>query len=106
LEASIGNRPSLAWRSIWNANELLQQGLFWRVGDGRQIKVWADRWLLTPPIYKSNTLLGGLDRNSVVASLKYQGTKGWNLDLIKKVFSEDEGHAISNNPLSPLLPQD
>jgi hypothetical protein len=71
-----------------------------------KLRFGGDRWLLTPPIYKSNTLLGGLDRNSVVASLKDQGTKGWNLDLIKKVFSEDEGHAISNIPLSPLLPQD
>jgi hypothetical protein len=28
------------------------------------------------------------------------------MDLIKRVFSEDEAHAIANIPLSPLLPKD
>jgi hypothetical protein len=28
------------------------------------------------------------------------------MDLIKRVFSEDEAHVIANIPLSPLLPKD
>lgn len=39
LEGSLGNKPSFAWRSILNARQLLNQGLVWRVGDGRSIKV-------------------------------------------------------------------
>jgi hypothetical protein len=45
LSSELGRRPSYAWRSIWNAKKLLQEGLVWRVGDRRSIKIWKDRWL-------------------------------------------------------------
>jgi hypothetical protein len=39
LEASLRSQPSFAWRSIFNSRDLLVQGLMWRVGDSRSIKV-------------------------------------------------------------------
>jgi hypothetical protein len=39
LEAKESNRPSLAWRSIVSANNLLKDGLLWRIGDGRTVKI-------------------------------------------------------------------
>jgi hypothetical protein len=48
LEAKLGNRPSFAWRSLFSASDLLKNGLIWRVGDGKDIRVWQDRWLPTP----------------------------------------------------------
>jgi hypothetical protein len=49
LEASLGSRPSYAWRSIWKAKPLLQEGLIWKVGDGSKIKIWGDRWIFFSP---------------------------------------------------------
>jgi hypothetical protein len=69
LEGSLGNKPSFAWRSIFNAIQLLNQGLVWRVGDGRSIKVWGDRWLPTPTTYTVQTLPRSLDASSMVADL-------------------------------------
>jgi len=43
--------------------------------------------------------------NSRVADLIDQDLKGWKVDLLKVVFSEDEAKVISNILLSPLLPQ-
>lgn len=37
LEASLGSQHSFARRSMLSALELLQQGLVWRMGDGRSI---------------------------------------------------------------------
>jgi hypothetical protein len=39
LEASLGNRPSFAWRSLLYAKELIIQGSLWRVGDGKKIRI-------------------------------------------------------------------
>ena len=36
---------SYAWRSILKARGLIQRGMLWRVGDGRNINIYADRWL-------------------------------------------------------------
>lgn len=44
-EAGPGSRPSLAWRSLLSAREILQKGAIWRVGDGKDIRVWGDCWL-------------------------------------------------------------
>ena len=34
LEAKLESRPSYAWRSIMASRDLLQEGMFWRVGRG------------------------------------------------------------------------
>lgn len=47
-EARIPTGASFMWKSIAKARELLKQGIRWRIGDGRQVKVWKDGWLLTP----------------------------------------------------------
>jgi len=39
LQSNIGWRPSFAWRSIWNAKKLVQEGLLWKVGNGENILI-------------------------------------------------------------------
>jgi hypothetical protein len=38
-DAKLGSRPSLAWRSMMWAKELLEEGLYWRLGDGKQVHI-------------------------------------------------------------------
>lgn len=45
MEAKLGPNPSYAWRGIWETQKLLNVGQQWRVGDGRSIKIWKDRWV-------------------------------------------------------------
>jgi hypothetical protein len=45
LDAQMGRAPSLAWQSIFKAQDLLQGSLRWRVGNGKNIKIWGDWWL-------------------------------------------------------------
>jgi hypothetical protein len=62
LEASIGRKPSYAWRSIWNSRKLLTEGLIWRVGDGKSIRIWEDLWL--PRARPAFSPVSVLDRNA------------------------------------------
>jgi hypothetical protein len=39
LQVQLGSRPSYAWRSIFQAREVLEGGLVWRVGNREKIKI-------------------------------------------------------------------
>ena len=52
LEAPLGTKPSFPWRSIHSSMDLFQEGLVWRVGNGKTIRIWKDRWLNTPTTYR------------------------------------------------------
>ena len=52
MEAKLGHNPSYAWRSIYKSLEVIRKGTRWRVGNGRTIHIWEDKWLPTPTTYK------------------------------------------------------
>ena len=52
LLANLGSNPSYTWRSIFNSLEVLHSGTRWRVGNGRLIHIWDDKWLPNPTTYK------------------------------------------------------
>lgn len=47
LDAKDSASASHAWKSILKGRELILKGALWRVGDGKQIKIWRDNWLPT-----------------------------------------------------------
>jgi hypothetical protein len=48
LQAKVGSRPSFAWRSILAARDLFKEGILWRIGDGKSVAIWKDRWIPRP----------------------------------------------------------
>lgn len=52
LEAFLGKKPSFAWRSIQSSSDLVREGLVWRVGNGKNIRIWKDRWINSPTTYR------------------------------------------------------
>lgn len=46
LKAILGDRPSLAWRSILHGKGLLEKDLVQRVGDGSSLWIWSSPWIL------------------------------------------------------------
>ena len=52
LNSRMGSNPSYAWRSIYKSLRVLKEGTRWRVGNGKRIHIWEDRWLPTPTTYK------------------------------------------------------
>lgn len=39
IEAEVGARPSFTWRSLTSSRDLLQEGLLWRIGDGKSVNI-------------------------------------------------------------------
>lgn len=45
INATLGKNPSYTWRSLLSAQNIVKEGLRWRVGNGEHIWVWGDKWL-------------------------------------------------------------
>jgi hypothetical protein len=75
LEATSGARPSFAWRSLMAACDVLKNGLVWRVGDGRDICIWGDKWIPTPISFSIQSPQQILPVDAKVVELIDQDTK-------------------------------
>jgi len=94
LESGLGNKPSFAWRRIFCAIDLLQEGLIWRIGDGKKVKIWRDKWLNIPTTYLIQTPRVLFSEDSKISELIDQDSKWWNRQLISSMFMTNEVEAI------------
>jgi hypothetical protein len=99
--SNLGRRPSYAWRSIWASRKLLQEGMRWRVGDGKSIRIWQDRWLPSPTTYAVQSPVTVLGGNARVSSLIDEDSKWWNKELVYSIFTKEEADIICSMPVSP-----
>lgn len=49
LDAKCGGRASWAWSSLLSGRDLLLKDAHWQVMNGKEARVWLDRWLFTLP---------------------------------------------------------
>jgi hypothetical protein len=101
LEANLGHCPSYAWRSICKSRGLLNEGLFWRVGNGVSIKIWQDRWLPCPTTFRIQSPRQLLGAEATVAALIDADTRWWKTSLIQSIFLPSEAAHICSIALSP-----
>jgi hypothetical protein len=106
MQASLGGRPSYAWRSILKARPIMERGLGWRVGNGASIKIWGNRWLPSPTSFKVQTQVQVLHHDAKVADLIDPTTKGWKFQPIGEIFEQEEAKLICSLPLCPLMNND
>lgn len=102
FDAQLGRWPSYVWMSIWFARELLKEGLLWRVGNVGQIRIWKEKWLPRAITHHDLTPRGGLSDDARVENLIDWETKGWNINMVHKLFGEDNA-AVIWNPKSLLV---
>ncbi|XP_023893347.1 uncharacterized protein LOC112005329 [Quercus suber] len=102
----MGSNPSYAWRSIHNSLGILKEGTRWRVGNGRRIHIWDDRWLPTPTTFKVISPPVEFGNFPMVASLIDEDTKWWKSDLVRSIFLPFEADSILKIPISYNLPDD
>jgi hypothetical protein len=84
---------SPVWHGIEHGLELLKKGIIWRIGDGKNIRIWRDNWLprnfaLKPQQGKTRC------RYRRVEQLVDNISGTWNHDLVQKIFYQQDADTI------------
>ena len=106
LNSNFGYSPSYTWRSIFKGLEVIRKGTHWRVGNGRLIHIWENKWLPTPTTYKVISPPRLFDDFPMVSALIDEATRRWKVDTLKSLFLPFEVETILNIPLNYNFPED
>jgi hypothetical protein len=60
---------------------VLQEGLFWRIGDGKMVNIWGEKWIPRPTSYKIQSPCQVLSKNAKVAKLIDNQMRDWDRNL-------------------------
>lgn len=82
-----------------SANEFLK-GLVWRVGNGKQISIWDQKWIPKLASFKVNSPVKVLNQQSRVSALVIEELNCWNEKLLFDIFEKEETIQIYSIPLS------
>ena len=106
LNSQLGNNPSYAWRSIFNDLKVIKRGTRWRVGNGKVIHIWEDKWPPTPSTFKVISPPRILTDFPMVSTLIDSESRRWKVGLVRSIFLPFEANTIMNIPLSYNLLED
>ena len=104
VDTVFSGNASSSWLAISHGLYLLKKGLIWRVGNGRNIRVWRDNWIPRPFSYKPVSQRGRC-RIRFVASL-LNGNGSWNLEVLQRFFVPADVEEILKIRASPRLGDD
>ncbi|KAL6226980.1 hypothetical protein ACLB2K_000939 [Fragaria x ananassa] len=106
MKAELKAGASFTWRSIMAGRRVLEKGMRFQVGNGVDISVWHDRWIPVPYGFKPySEPMEGLDDLKVVDLLD-PDERGWQINLLRELFTEHEVELIAKIPLSLGNPND
>ncbi|GAU37194.1 hypothetical protein TSUD_30590 [Trifolium subterraneum] len=106
FEAPLGYNPSFAWRSMWQARQILSLGCRWRIGSGVNIRVMHDPWLRgSANRWVPSPQPAGVYQLSV-RDLLHENYKAWNIVKVRNLFSKDVAEKILETPLVSSVRED
>lgn len=105
LEDTVfSTNASQTWQSIVHGLELLKQGLIWRIGNGRSVRIWRDPWIPHPTGRPLISQQGRCILRRVSELLDETGA--WRPDLLQQYFLPVDVHHIMKIKASPRLGDD
>ena len=102
----MGRNPSYVWRSILAAQEVVEKGFRWQVGNGCRIGIWRDKWLPTPSTHKVVSFPSVLPLDATVDVLIGAEAGVWKKELVQRLFLPHKAEVIQGIALSSRLPED
>ena len=106
IDAHLGNIPSLIWSSIWVAQELVKYGSRWRIGNGKKVRIWEDKWLPTPSTYRVSSPRMFMHPDIRVGELIDKDEACWKIEVLTTLFLPHEADVIRSIPINVRLLED
>lgn len=106
LEAKLGANPSFMWQSILESQQLIQQGVRRRIGNGEQTNIWKIPWL---PCLQNGYITTSMPQeleHATVANLMNDDRGGWDEEVLDDIFNARDRELIKRIPVSLRLQQD
>ncbi|XP_062232870.1 uncharacterized protein LOC133930222 [Phragmites australis] len=84
---------SLSWKRIAHGMDLLKEGVIWRIGNGKDVRIWRHKWV--PHAGKLKVIEKKTwNRLTFVHDLILPGEKKWNEPLIRHLTHDDDADVI------------
>ncbi|KAL0406154.1 UNVERIFIED_CONTAM: hypothetical protein Slati_3929300 [Sesamum latifolium] len=106
LDAKLGYRPSLVWRSIFSVKPLILTGLRYRVGSGFNIRIGLDPWIPRPSTFRPITVLLPHLAAAPVSALIDHHAGDWCRECIETNFLPKDHDVILSIPLGRGIRED
>lgn len=95
IEIVDKKNSSYTWKSILAGRDVLILGLRWYIGDGTNIKIWGNWWILGADFFWPASGPRILDSEATINTLLDPMTGDLNMELIRRVFNEEDVRLIS-----------
>ena len=79
---------------------MIDKGIIWRVGDGKKIDVWNDRWLKKAQFYKVQPPEFHQPTPLKVDKFIDEDQRSWNMKTGKEVLTNQDAELVEKIPLS------
>jgi hypothetical protein len=89
---------SYAWQSLHQTVDMIKNGSCWKVGNGQDINIWDDNWVIWQNGYKILTPHTG-QNVAKVCDIIDNSPKNWNTTIINQNFLPFESSLIHQIPL-------
>ena len=106
LSATLGTKPSYAWRSLFAAQQIVRKGSRWRIGNRAKVRIWGDRWLPLSSTYRVVTPCLNTGAELPVATLIDYQRGEWDLEALQRTLMTKDIESVLSIALSPTLPED
>jgi hypothetical protein len=99
LNAKLKSGSSYTWQSVMAGLECFKLGYIWRVGDGTQINIWEDNWILGSQnmkiqMLRANNLVTRVDELINPVDLT------WDADLVRSILLGIDATRILQIPIT------
>lgn len=84
----------------------MKYGSRWRIGNGQKVRIWEDKWLPTPSMYRVSSPRLFMHPDIRVGELINKNEACWETEVVTTLFLPHEADVIRSIPISVHLLED